>query len=317
MTDELDTRYDVVVIGGGAAGLSGALMLSRARRSVLVVDAGAPRNAPAAGVHGLLGHDGIPPDELLARGRAEVSSYGGQMVSGSVEAVREDGDGFGLTLTGGRSVRARRLLLAVGLVDDVPDIPGLPERWGRDVVHCPYCHGWEIRDAAIGVLATGPMAVHVALLFRQWSQDVVLFTHTSSAPTGEEAEQLVARGIRVVPGEVTALEVAGDHLTGLRLGDGTVVARDAVALTPRMVARTEFLSQLGLHAVEHPSGVGSYLPTDGLGRTDVAGVWAAGNITDLTAQVGAAAAQGAAAGAQINADLLAQETQAAVAAYRR
>ena len=309
-------ELDVVVIGGGAAGLSGALMLARARRSVVVVDAGPPRNAPAAGVHGLLGRDGTPPAGLLDRGRAEVRSYGGEIVRGEVETVERDGDRFAVRVAGGGTLRARRLLVTTGLVDELPDVPGLRERWGRDVVHCPYCHGWEVRDRAIGVLATGPMSVHQALLFRQWSADVTLFTHRAPAPDPEQAERLAARGIAVVTGEVAALEVAGDRLTGVRLADGTVIAREVVAVAPRMVARAGLLESLGLRAVEHPSGAGEHVPADPTGRTEVAGVWVAGNVTDLTAQVGAAAAAGAFAAAQINFDLVTEETDAAVAAYR-
>jgi len=309
-------ELDVVVIGGGAAGLSGALMLARARRSVVVVDAGTPRNAPAAGVHGLLGRDGTPPAGLLDRGRAEVRSYGGEIVRGEVETVERDGDRFAVRVAGGGTLRARRLLVTTGLVDELPVVPGLRERWGRDVVHCPYCHGWEVRDRAIGVLATGPMSVHQALLFRQWSADVTLFTHRAPAPDPEQAERLAARGIAVVTGEVAALEVAGDRLTGVRLADGTVIAREVVAVAPRMVARAGLLESLGLRAVEHPSGAGEHVPADPTGRTEVAGVWVAGNVTDLSAQVGTAAAAAAFAAAQINLELVTEETDAAVAAYR-
>lgn len=310
MTDE----YDVVVIGGGAAGLNGALMLARSRRSVLVLDAGEPRNAPAAGVHGLLARDGMPPAELLARGREEVRSYGGQVESAEVATARADGAGFAVGLADGRTVRARRLLVATGLTDELPDIAGLRERWGRDVVHCPYCHGWEVRDRAIGVLATGPMAVHHALLFHQLSADVTLFTHTAPPPSGEDAERLAALGVRTVGGKVQSLEIAGDRITGVRLADGTVVAREVVAVAPRMVARAAFLADLGLPTAENPMGV--HIPADPAGRTEVPGVWAAGNVTDLSAQVGAAAAAGALAGAQINADLVTEDAHRAVAAAR-
>ena len=169
----MDRSYDVVVVGGGAAGLSGALALARARRSVLVIDAGAPRNAPAGHVHNYLGREGTPPAELLAIGRAEVAGYGGEIVDRH-RHVRRQAPGtarFRVTLADGATVRARRLLVTTGLVDELPDVPGLAERWGRDVLHCPYCHGWEVRDQAIGVLATGPLAVHQALLWRQWSRE--------------------------------------------------------------------------------------------------------------------------------------------------
>ncbi len=306
--------YDVVVIGGGAAGLSGALMLARSRRSVLVIDGGAPRNAPAAAVHGLLARDGMPPAELLDRGRAEVRRYAGQLTTGQVSTVRRDQDGFTVTLADGRVVHARRLLASTGLADELPDIPGLRERWGRDVVHCPYCHGWEVRDQAIGVLASGPTAVHQALLFRQLSDDVVLLSHTMPQPEGQEAEQLAALGIPVVPGEVVAVEISEDRLTGVRLADGTVLARQALAVAPRMTARAGFLADLGLTPTAHPLGIGEYIAAGPAGLTDVPGVWVAGNVTDLGAQVGGAAAAGALAGAAINMDLVAEEAQRAAAA---
>nr|WP_256107000.1 NAD(P)/FAD-dependent oxidoreductase [Streptomyces sp. ODS05-4] len=315
VTDRRSDEVDVVVIGGGAAGLSGALTLARARRSVLVIDAGAPRNAPAAGVHGLLALDGIPPADLLARGRREVRGYGGRIVHDEVRtAVREE-DGFAVGLAGG-GVRARRLLVTTGLVDTLPEVPGLRERWGRDVLHCPYCHGWEVRDRAVGVLATGPQSVHQALLFRQWTGDVVLFAHRTEPPAGEDAERLAALGVPVVTGEVAAVESAGDRLTGVRLADSTVVARDALAVATRMEARAGFLAGLGLRAVPHPAGFGEHLVTDPTGRTEAPGVWAAGNVTDLSAQVGPAAAAATFAAAQINHDLVLADADRAVAARR-
>jgi len=308
--------YDVVVIGGGAAGLNGALMLARSRRSVVVIDAGAPRNAPAEGVHGLLGHDGIPPAELMERGRAEVIRYGGHLVDGDVVAAVRDGDSFSVTLAAARVVRARRLLVTTGLVDELPNVPGLRELWGHDVLHCPYCHGWEARDKAIGVLATGPRAMHMAQLFHQLSDDVVFFSHTAP-PSAEQGEELAALGISVVHGAVTALDIVNDRLAAIRLADGTAVSRDALVVTPWMVARASFLSDLDLHATTHPSGLGEHIPVDATGRTDVPGVWAAGNVTDIAAQVGASAAAGAFAAAQINADLVAEDTRAAIDNHRK
>jgi thioredoxin reductase len=315
VTEGLEDRYDVVVVGGGAAGLNGALMLARARRSVLVVDAGEPRNAPAEGVHGLLGHDGASPQRLLATGRDEVRRYGGQVVTERVVAAAAESDGMSVTLSDGRSHRARRLLVTTGLTDELPDIPGLAERWGHEVLHCPYCHGWEVRDRAIAVIGSGPMSVHQALLFRQWSDDVTYVVHTVP-PDAEQAEQLAARGVRVFDGQVDRVEGGRSGLEGLTLLDGRLVEAQTVVVAPRMVARAGFLADLGLTPVQHPSGVGEHVPADPTGRTAVPGVWVAGNVTDLTAQVGAAAAAGAVAGAQINADLVDEETRAAVAELR-
>ena len=312
-------QYDVVVVGGGSAGLSGALALGRSRRRVLVVDAGEPRNAVAAGVHNYLGREGTPPGELLARGRAEVQGYGGVVRDGRVEAVEraEGRHRFAVALEDGTAVRARRLLVATGLVDGLPDIPGVAERWGRDVLHCPYCHGWEVRDQPIGVLATGPNTVHQALLFRQLSEDVVVFRHTGPALSADDEASLRALGVRLVDGEVVALEVSGDRLTGVRLATGEVVARSAVVVAPRFTARGEVLASLGLAAVEQEMAghvVGSAVPADPTGATGVPGVWVAGNVADMSAQVVVSAAAGMRAGAMINADLVAEDARAADAA---
>lgn len=308
--------YDVLVVGGGAAGLSGALMLGRSRRSVLVIDAGEPRNAPAAGVHGFLTRDGMNPSALLEAGRAEVLGYGVEVLEGRVASAASTDHGFVATLEGGRRVGARRLLVTTGLVDVLPDIPGVRERWGRDVLHCPYCHGWEVRDQPVGILASGPMAVHQALLFRQLTADLTLFLHTAPQPTDEEAEQLAALGIVVVEGEVASLEVHEDQLTGVRLQDGEVVPRDAVVVSPRLTARAGILADLGLETTELPHGQGEYVESDATGLTAVPGVWVAGNVTNPTAQVLASASDGAMAGAVINADLVAEDTSGAVATYR-
>jgi thioredoxin reductase len=326
VSDELAPDYDVVVAGGGAAGLSGALILGRARRRVAVIDAGTPRNAPAAGVHNFLTRDGENPLALLAQGRAEVRHYGAHVVAGEIASLKKDDTGkdrtgqyeggFTVTLADGRVTRARRLLVTTGLVDELPGVPGLRERWGADVVHCPYCHGWEIRDQAIGVLATGPMSVHQALLFRQWSPAITYFAHTGPLPTGEQAEQLAARGITVVPGEVAGLDVIGDQLTGVRLGDGSVVPVQAVAVASRMVARGGILAGLGLKPTDHPSGMGQYIAADPVGRTEVPGVWVAGNVADISATVPGVVGSGSLAGAHINADLVAEETERAVTARR-
>jgi thioredoxin reductase len=307
--------YDVVIIGGGAAGLSGALALTRSRRSVLVVDAGTPRNAPADGVHNYLTRDGTPPAELVAAGRAEVLGYGGEVVGGEVrDAQRVDG-GFRVTLAGGRAVLARRLLVTTGLVDELPEVPGLAERWGRDVLHCPYCHGWEVRDQAIGVLSTGPFAAHQAQLFRQLSQDVTVFQHTAPIVDPAERERLHARGITLVPGEVAGLVVTDDKLTGVRLRSGVVIRCQALAVHSRLTARAGFLASLGLHPIEQEANghvIGTRVAADPRGATAIPGVWVAGNITDLMAQVITAAGAGLTAGAAINADLIEEEIGLAV-----
>ena len=305
------THYEVVVVGGGAAGLSGALALSRARRAVLVIDEGRPRNAPAAGVHVYLGREGTPPAELLAIGRREVTAYGGEVVTGTVTTAERTEDGFRVVLDDGSAVTADRLLVTTGLVDELPDVAGLKERWGRDVLHCPYCHGWEVRDQAIGILATGPLAVHQALLWRQWSKSVTVFT----AEPVEDGGRLAARDITVVQGRVTGLEVTDDHLTGVRLASGEVFPCDAVTTAPRLTARADILISLGLETTEQEMDghvIGSYVAADPTGATAIPGVWVAGNVARLTEQVIGSAAAGVMAGAAINGDLIAEETRLAV-----
>jgi thioredoxin reductase len=307
---------DAIVIGGGPAGLNGALMLARSRRSVLVIDCGEPRNAPAEAIHGLLGRDGMPPQELLRIGREEVRGYGGEVMDGEVVSAGRDGELFAVTLADGTTLYARRLLVTTGLVDRLPDVAGLVERWGHDVIHCPYCHGWEVRDRAIGILHNGPASMHHAMLFRQLSDRIVYFTNGAELER-DGLEELAARGIKAVDGVVAAVEEEEGVLTGLRLEDGRIEACEVVAVATKMEARAAFLEQLGLVPEEHPGGMGHHIAADGFGRTSVAGVWVAGNVTDLGAQVGGSAAGGALAGAQINADLVREETEHAVAACRR
>ena len=294
--------YDVVVVGGGAAGLAGAVALARFRRGVLVVDAGSPRNAPAGHIHNFLGRDGIPPAELLAAGRAELAGYGGEVVAGNVASVHADGAlGFRVILDGGGTVAARRVLFAAGVVDELPDVPGVAERWGRQVLHCPYCHGWEVRDQPIGVLASSPMAIHQARLFSQLSDDVVLFEHTASLGVEE------TRGIRCMPGKVVGLSTVDDGSVGVRLSGGEVVARAAVVVQPFLRARAEALAPLGLLPVPVEMGghtVGTHIESGAGGATAVPGLYVAGNVTDIQAQLVTSAAAGLAAGAAINADLL-------------
>jgi thioredoxin reductase len=288
--------YDVAVIGGGPAGLSAALVLGRARRRVVVVDAGAPRNAPAGYMQGFLSRDGTPPADLLRTARAEVRRYGVEIVE---DRVVDATAGFALRLAGGRTVEARRVLLATGAADVLPDVPGARERWGRDLLHCPYCHGWEVRDEPIGVLGTGPGSVEHAHLLRQWTDDVILFTH-AYAVTTEERATLDARGIAVVDGAVERLVVTDDHLRAVQLADGRTIPRAALFIRPALRA----------HAHGPPAALGCELVAGGLvradadGRTSVPGLWAAGNAANPRAQVITAAGEGSAVAIAINTELV-------------
>ena len=220
--EQPEDTFDVVVVGGGPAGLSAALLLSRARRRVIVIDDGRPRNVYAAHMHGVLGHDGLPPLRLLELGRREIAGYGGRFEHGTVAALMVRGGAVDVARRRETRFRARRALVATGLSDDLPDIPGIRDQWGRGAVVCPYCDGWEHRLDVIGVIATSPRSVEQAQLLRQWSERVVYFPGAFGEPDAEDAAALADRGIRIELGEIAGLRVDRDRLTGVELGDRVV-----------------------------------------------------------------------------------------------
>jgi thioredoxin reductase len=292
---EVVEMYDVVIIGGGPAGLSAALVLGRARRTVAVVDSGEPRNAAAHESHGFLTRDGLPPGELLALGREEVTRYGVTLVDDRVVSAAE---GFTLTLESGAVLEARNLLVTAGVRDELPDVPGVAELWGDQVHFCPYCHGYEVRDDQVGIVADGPLGVVKAIMLREWAPDVVLFPGDYSL-TEDEAAQLDKRGITVEPGKVTRLAVTDGRLTGVDLADGRTVVRTAVFVNPTFVPKDTLLRDLGCDLTDQ-----GWVRTDRDGRTSVAGVWAAGNVVDPKAQLISSAGQGAATAVALNHDLI-------------
>lgn len=303
-------EYDVVIVGGGAAGLSAALVLTRARRKVLVIDSGAPRNAPAKHMHGFLSRDGLPPAELLSLGRDEVESYGGEITGGVVtELVPAGSSGFWVLLSDGRRISTRRLLVATGLRDELPPIPGLAARWARDVLHCPYCHGYEVRDRQFGVLGGSPETVRYTQIVRQWAKDVVLFVPAGFL-TPIQRTELLARAIGVVEAGVTRILSEDDHLRAVEMEDGTTVARDVLFVPPRLVPTNDLLIGLGCEIDETGWAV-----KDGTGQTTVPGVWIAGNVANPRAQVITAAGEGSATAIAINADLVDQDVRNAVRAF--
>ena len=301
------TEHDVVIIGGGAAGLSAALVLSRARRNVLVIDAGAPRNAPAPNMHGYLSRDGMPPADLLAVGREEMKGYGGAIVDGTAtDIVRDGANGFWV-LIGEHRISTRRVLVTTGLHDELPDVPGLRARWARDVLHCPYCHGHEVRDQRLGVIGGTTGSLRYAQIVRQWTDDLVYFTPLDLLTAAERAE-LLARQIAVVEGTIDQLVIdETDRLGGVRMRDGRVIARDALFVPPRFVPNSTLLARLGCNLDS-----AGWVTVDATGRTSVPGAWAAGNVVDPRAQVITAAGAGSAAAIALNADLVDEDVRIAV-----
>jgi thioredoxin reductase len=310
MNTQATDTYDVAIIGGGAAGLSAALVLARAGRAVVVVDDGQPRNAPAAHMHGFLSRDGFPPGELLDLGRAEVTSYGARMLEGTAtELFQTPSQTFDVHVDDGRVIEARRVLVTSGLRDRVPEIEGVTERWGRDLLPCPYCDGHEVRDQPLGVLGGTPGAAQYAQLIRQWSADIVFFPHTTTI-TATEREQLAARDIGVAEGRVEQLVVEDDRLTGVRIEDGQFVPRAAIFVRPEFVARNNFVGSLG-GAIDDDG----WPIVDAAGGTTIPGLWAAGNAANPRAQVITAAGEGSAAAIAINNDLTEEDVRNAVETY--
>ncbi|OZD07219.1 thioredoxin reductase [Rhodococcus sp. 06-235-1A] len=306
---------DAIVIGGGVAGLSAAVALGRSRRSVVVVDAGAPRNAPAAHSHNYLTRDGESPLELTRLGRAEALRYGAQIIEGTALSGTRTESGFAISLADGSVVHGRRLLVTTGLTDVLPDIPGLAERWGRDVLHCPYCHGWEVRDRAIGIIGSA-MVGHQAQMWRQLTENVTVFAHLAPELTTEDQGRLAARGIEVVDEEIARVDVDDDAIVGVTLSSGRQVRLDALVVGPNFTARADILVSLGLDTVEMVMGdhvLGTYIEADPVGATSVPGVWVAGNVSAPMDTVVAASAAGVRAGAAINGDLIEEDVQAALA----
>ena len=305
-TEHSSQSWDVIVVGGGSAGLSAALMLGRARRSVLVLDGGPPRNAVAGHMHGVLGHDGLPPLELVARGREEIARYGVEVRSARATGARLEADGV-VVIVDGEEVRTRRLVVATGLSDELPDIPGIQQHWGNGVVVCPYCDGWEHRDQRIAVLATAPGSVNYVQLLRQWSSDVVFLTGDIPEPEGADLAGLEARGIEIERRGIHRVVADGDRLRGIELADGHVREFDVIFTHTKVTPNDTVLRALGAEVNDDGWAV-----VDASGRTSVPSVWAIGNLVNSSANVPVSIAAGSMAGAAINMDLVAEDIALAI-----
>lgn len=304
---ETSQPWDAIVVGGGAAGLSAALMLGRARRRALVIDSGSPRNRFADHMHGVLGNEGTAPAELVQKGRVEAAEYGIEFLSGTVAGVEDANDRLAVELADGRIELARSLVVATGLTDELPDVPGLAQRWGKSVLHCPYCHGWEVRDQRLGVLATSPMALHQARLVRQWSDRVVLFSSAIGELEHADEQRLRARGIERVAAPVIEVLGEGEQVVGVRTADGRTTAVDALFTAGAPRPQDGFLDNLNLERAEQPFGLGSFLSVDPMGRTSHPRVWAVGNVVNPMANVPMAIGAGSFTGGAVNGALVEEE----------
>lgn len=291
-------RHDAIVIGGSFAGLSAATYIARARRSVCIIDTGLPRNRFAAHAHGFLTQDGIAPAAILATARAQVAAYPTtRFVEGEAVSATRKADGFSVKLASGEELEAARLVLAFGISDELPAIPGLPERWGRSVVHCPYCHGFEFSGQRLGVLNVSPMSMHQARLVPEWGP-TTFFLNGASLPDDESLDELNKRGVDIEPVPVRALHGDGAHLTALELEDGRMAALDALFIAAPTHLNSAIAEQLGCELEEGPFG--KIIKTDGMKLTTVPGVYAAGDITRSAHNITWASSDGVMAGSAVH-----------------
>lgn len=297
----VERTCDVAVVGGSAAGLAAALQLARQRRAVIVVDDGTPRNAPEAHMHGYLGREGMAPAEFVEAGRGEVRSHGGEVLQGRAVRVRAENDGgFTVDLTGGYSLRARRVLMATGIADELPDIEGLAEGWGRGVIHCPFFHGFEVRDRRLVQIVTHPMGLHPTPLLHHLTDRITVVLHDLEGVDESVVDSLSRAGVPIVRKRVRrVLTGSAGAVVGVELADGRTIGADAVLVGPRFRARVDALALTGVATTPHASGLGDVLEVDDNGQTRVPGLYAAGDLTDPGMQVLQAAAHGSRVGAMI------------------
>lgn len=300
--------FDVIVVGGSFAGLSAAIQLARARRRVLVIDSGQPRNRFAAASHGFFGQDGQPPSAILDHARAQVLAYpAAQFTQGLATDARKVAQRFEVTLDTGEKHTASRLILATGVVDELASLPGLQERWGISVLHCHYCHGYEVAGRRLGLLATSERSLQAALLLPDWSDDVTLLTNGVLAPDPAQLSALHARGVRVEPEAVDALLGPSPALTGVKLRGGRTVPLDALFTGSRTRMASSLAEQLGCAFDDGPSG--PFIRTDAGKQTTVPGVYAAGDAARANHNASWASADGVTAGISAHQSLvLAQRT---------
>ncbi len=309
----IERHVDVAVVGGSAAGLAATLQLSRQRRSVIVIDSGEPRNASATHMHSYLGHEGRPPADFLRIAREEVRSYGAEVLTGRVADVTREEGGFRVALAGGHVVHARRVVAATGLTDELPDVPGIAQHWGGAVFHCPFCHGYEMRDQRIVALVTSPKGLHPLPLLRQLTAELTVLVHEGVSADEPQLQVLRDAGVRVVVERAdTVVTDDGGALRGIRLEGGAVVDADAVLVGTRMHARVAPFAGVGLTASEHPSGAATHVVADAMtGATEVPGVYVAGTLADPMLQVLPTAAAGSWVGSMIAVDLAQEDLESA------
>ena len=298
----MSMRYDAIIIGGSFAGLSTAMYLARARRTVCIIDTGSPRNRFAAESHGFFTQDGSEPGAMLATARAQVAAYPtATFIAGEAISAAKEPDGFSVSLGTGEALESARLVLAFGISDELPTIPGLAERWGRSVLHCPYCHGYELSGRRLGVLNVSPMSAHQALLIAEWGP-TTFYLNGASGPDDAVLAQLHRRGVAIEPAAVRALHGEGAQLSAIELSDGRTTSIEALYLGPRTRLNSDIAQRLGCELDE--GRFGSIIRTDDTRMTTVSDVYAAGDIVRAAHNVTWASADGVTAGLGVHRSLI-------------
>lgn len=293
---------DVIIVGGSFAGLAAALNLGRARRRVTILDTGLPRNRYASHAHGLLGHDNKPPGEILAEARAQLALYDTvRFVNARAESASGTADDFVVRTGEGATLPARRLLLSYGIADQLPAVEGFAECWGKSVIHCPYCHGYEYAGQRWGLVYSTPMSLHAPVLYADWTDQLTLFTDGHEIPEIERGK-LDKRGVRVVEGKVSSITHMDGQLSAVQTADGTVTELDALFAHPRVKPSANLHEALGLETVETPFGIA--IKVDEKQKTSLDGVYAAGDLVSPMHSLTIAIYTGAMAGVNAQQSML-------------
>lgn len=267
---------DVIIIGGSFAGLTAAMQLGRARRKVTVLDTGLNRNRYAEHPHNIFGHDGTPPGDLLKVARAQIAHYPTvKQVSGRAVSVSGEPDNFVVTTAGGETIAGRRIILSYGIVDEFPAIPGFAESWGNTVIHCPFCHGYEVAGTRWGLVYSSPMSLHGPVLYANWTDDITLILD-GNAIIDEERSKLEKRGVKIVDGKLASIQHDGGRISGVTMEDGSTIALEALYAHPRNRPSADLHLQLGLETKETPTGV--MLAVSDMQLTSRPGIFAAGDL---------------------------------------
>ncbi len=294
------THFDTIIIGGSYAGLSAAMALGRSLRNVLVIDSGLPCNRQTPHSHNFLTQDGERPEVIARKAREQVEKYETvEFLSDRAVEGKQTAEGFSIHTQEGKTVTAKKLIFAAGLKDLLPGIPGFAECWGISVIHCPYCHGYEVRNERTGILADGDFAYHYAQLLQNWTKDLTIFTNGASTFTDEQRDKILYHGIPVVETEIESLEHENGQISQIRFKDGSTFELTALYSRPGFEQHCDIPEIMGCELTEH-----GLIQTDGFQKTNVEGVYACGDSTTMMRSVASAVASGNLAGARVNFELI-------------